>query len=70
MADEQKIFICPYCGQLTKVIWVHGHGQCAICKTIIDECCRGEQSVQNTSEKKETQSQNTKQNEKEFDPEH
>jgi hypothetical protein len=22
---------------------VHGHGQCSVCHTIVDECCRGEQ---------------------------
>jgi|GEM_PF-3453512 len=33
---------CPYCGQITTLIWVHGHGQCAHCSTNIDECCRGE----------------------------
>ncbi len=34
--------ICPWCGQLTNIIWVHGHGQCSVCGTNIDECCRGE----------------------------
>lgn len=43
--------ICPYCGQLTQVIWVHGHGQCMVCKTIIDECCRGEQDASSGNDK-------------------
>ena len=33
---------CTWCGQMTIIIWVHGHGQCRICRTNIDECCRGE----------------------------
>lgn len=33
---------CPYCGQNTRLVWVHGHGQCEFCKTNVDECCRGE----------------------------
>ncbi len=35
---------CPWCGQPTRVIYVHGHGQCELCGTNIDECCRGESS--------------------------
>ena len=42
MQIDNNILICPYCGQLTKIIWVHGHGQCMFCKTNFDECCRGE----------------------------
>jgi len=34
---------CPWCNQLTEIIWVHGHGQCILCWINIDECCRGEQ---------------------------
>jgi hypothetical protein len=33
---------CNWCGQLTTIVWVHGHGQCEKCRTNIDECCRGE----------------------------
>jgi len=43
----KDIIICPYCGVPTKVVWVHGHGQCAICKNVIDECCRGENQQTN-----------------------
>jgi len=39
---DKDIIFCPYCGQLSKIVWVHGHGQCSVCKTTIDECCRGE----------------------------
>lgn len=34
--------ICEWCGQITQIIWVHGHGQCSNCGYNIDECCRGE----------------------------
>jgi hypothetical protein len=39
---DKDIILCPYCGQISRIIWVHGHGQCAVCKTTVDECCRGE----------------------------
>jgi len=41
MSDEQLIF-CNWCNQPSVVVWVHGHGQCSVCRTTIDECCRGE----------------------------
>lgn len=40
---EEKI-ICNWCGQITTIVWVHGHGQCALCGNSIDECCRGERA--------------------------
>jgi hypothetical protein len=48
--------ICSWCGQISQVIWVHGHGQCSNCGYNIDECCRGESSennIQPESENKE-----------------
>jgi hypothetical protein len=42
-SDNKKVNICPWCGQLSQIIWVHGHGQCSLCGTNIEECCRGEQ---------------------------
>ncbi len=33
---------CQWCNQPTIIVWVHGHGQCSICDTNIEECCRGE----------------------------
>jgi len=50
MKENNQKITCSWCGHNTKIIWVHGHGQCAICKTNIDECCRGE-----TSQKSDTQ---------------
>ncbi len=44
--------ICNWCNQPSAIIWVHGHGQCSICGTNIDECCRGEE-IQNSPIKKE-----------------
>jgi hypothetical protein len=35
--------VCPWCCQPSEIIWIHGHGQCSLCGTNIDECCRGEQ---------------------------
>jgi hypothetical protein len=40
--NTDDIVKCCYCGHEDKLTWVHGHGQCANCKTNIDECCRGE----------------------------
>ena len=37
-----ELIRCIWCGSVTQLIWIHGHGQCAICGTNIDECCRGE----------------------------
>lgn len=50
MQIDSNILICPYCGQLTKIVWVHGHGQCVFCKTNFDECCRGESADDNLIE--------------------
>lgn len=40
---NQYVLYCNWCGKPTTIIWVHGHGQCALCGINIDECCRGEQ---------------------------
>ena len=39
---SENIVICNWCGSVTQIIWVHGHGQCANCGTNIEECCKGE----------------------------
>jgi len=39
---NDKLMICLWCGQPAQIIWIHGHGQCSLCGTNIDECCRGE----------------------------
>ena len=33
--------ICPYCGQSSKTVFVHGHEQCVCCKMNIKPCCEG-----------------------------
>ncbi len=50
----KDIVICPYCGMPTKIVWIHGHGQCTYCKNVIDECCRGEN--QQTGQRNENES--------------
>ena len=66
MQIGNNILICPFCGQLTKVIWVHGHGQCMVCKMNFDECCRGESvddSINtNQNENEQTTDNNTSHN--------
>lgn len=37
----KNLAFCNYCQAPRRVVWVHGHGQCEICKINIDECCRG-----------------------------
>jgi len=33
---------CPYCGSDKSRIYVHGHFQCADCKSNVGECCQGQ----------------------------
>lgn len=54
--SKNSLIICQWCGQPTSIIWVHGHGQCAICRINIDECCRGEQCETNNQSNKEQRS--------------
>ena len=39
-AQQEKI--CPYCGQSSQTVFVHGHEQCIFCKTNVEPCCQGE----------------------------
>ena len=34
--------VCPYCGQSSHTVFVHGHEQCVVCKTNVEPCCQGE----------------------------
>lgn len=52
--------ICPWCGQVTNIIWVHGHGQCSVCGMITDERCRGEQYGSNDSQDPDSIKQDNK----------
>ncbi|MFM8642449.1 MAG: hypothetical protein ACKOV8_10090 [Phycisphaerales bacterium] len=33
---------CPFCGHPLRVVQVHGHGQCATCRTNVQPCCDGD----------------------------
>ena len=33
---------CPRCHSIIQPVAVHGHYQCQICKSNIDDCCSGE----------------------------
>ena len=33
--------ICPYCGQSSKTVFVHGHEQCIFCNINVEPCCQG-----------------------------
>ena len=35
---------CPRCTCILEWIYVHGHYQCAVCKTIVNDCCSGEKA--------------------------
>jgi len=39
---QSKRKICPYCGQSSQTVFVHGHEQCVVCKTNIEPCCSGQ----------------------------
>ena len=34
--------MCPYCGQSSQTVFVHGHEQCVVCKTNVEPCCSGQ----------------------------
>jgi hypothetical protein len=51
--DNIEQHICQFCNQPSNIIWVHGHGQCSVCKTNIEECCKGEQAEKIMIEEKE-----------------
>ena len=39
--DNQCYSRCPYCASPLSVVQVHGHSQCAACKTNVQPCCDG-----------------------------
>ncbi len=49
---------CEWCGQLAIIVWVHGHGQCSVCGTNVDECCRGENCQDHSDQKPSAQKTN------------
>tara|TARA_R110000751_G_scaffold113293_1_gene212412 strand:+ start:245 stop:412 length:168 start_codon:yes stop_codon:yes gene_type:complete len=40
---DDSIARCPRCQAVLATVNIHGHEQCAICHSIIDDCCQGEQ---------------------------
>ena len=36
---------CLYCSSLKGYIYVQSHYQCLNCKTVVDDCCSGENEV-------------------------
>lgn len=40
---------CPRCHTPLRVVNVHGHDQCVVCKSNIRECCEGEVCQSETS---------------------
>ena len=39
---EPQEKVCPYCGQSSQTVFVHGHEQCVFCKTNVEPCCSGQ----------------------------
>jgi hypothetical protein len=37
---------CPYCGNVSGFIYIHGHYQCKRCHQNVMPCCGGEQQTQ------------------------
>ena len=40
--NSLNVQICPRCHATIQPVVVHGHYQCQICKSSIDDCCSGE----------------------------
>ena len=39
---KTKGTVCPYCGQSSQTVFIHGHEQCVVCKTNVEPCCSGQ----------------------------
>ena len=40
--NPSKVKVWTYCGQSPQTLFVHGHEQCVVYKTIIEPCCSGQ----------------------------
>ena len=40
--NQSKGNVCPYCGQSSQTVFVHGHEQCVVCKMNVEPCCQGQ----------------------------
>jgi len=38
---QPNLVTCDWCGQVTRLVWVHGHAQCGACHRVLIECCQG-----------------------------
>ena len=43
---------CNRCQQLCSPIEIHGHTQCNVCGSVMEECCQGETVCQPRTEEK------------------
>lgn len=43
-AKQNPAVDCPWCGQWTRLDFVHGHYQCSACHRVVYNCCDGEQA--------------------------
>ena len=48
-----SMIVCPRCQAITQPLVVHGHYQCQICKSNIDDCCQGEVCQPTTTSQEE-----------------
>lgn len=39
---SEEMVDCPWCGQCTRLIMVHGHYECMNCHRVVSDCCNGE----------------------------
>ena len=42
---------CPRCQGSLKTVNVHGHDQCVVCGSIVDDCCQGEALCEGVQQK-------------------
>ena len=40
--DADRLVICDWCGQETRIVYFYGSGLCAQCHRVLIECCQGE----------------------------
>ena len=40
----KEVEFCPLCKTALTVVNVHGHYQCSVCNTIVNDCCNGEKA--------------------------
>jgi hypothetical protein len=40
--NQSKGNVCPYCGQSSQTVFVHGHEQCVVYKMNVEPCCQGQ----------------------------